>query len=126
MTTATDQPWYLEPEALAIIAGITERPEVSSSRNILGRSDKRSVYVGPALARLQRYWTIRFKQIDAIRPWPEALMRAVLMCASEQDVLAALFGNPGWGWAVETEQDRKWKRIRREIEDALQALKVAA
>lgn len=130
--TATDQPWYLEPAALAVIAGMTERPEtrggeVSYSPFTGNTQYSPILYVGTAVAALQAHWTRRFNEIDAITPWPQATYEAVLACASEQDVVAAMFGPAsGYAWAKETEECRKLKRIRREIEDALEAVKVAA
>lgn len=117
--TATDQPWYLDPEALAIIAGIAVKPDTRSSRDILARPGvEHMVYVGPGVAALQRYWTRRFRQIDAIVPWPQATMDAVCMCASEQDVLAALYGSPT-GHPSFPDIEARWRAIRREIEGAL-------
>lgn len=123
--TVKDLPWYLEPDALAIIAAITEKPDTQGgqrSETSAGKVEYSAVvYVGPEVAKLQRYWALRFKAIDAIRPWPEARMRAVLTCATEQDVLAALFGSPA-GFPAFPETEAKWAGIREAIASAANEL----
>ncbi|NML93774.1 hypothetical protein [Novosphingobium olei] len=107
--------WYLSPEALTIIAGITAKPPVEQHSHTYAITvDRWNEFTGPQWERLKNHWHAVWDRSS----WSE---RDALLSSSPEDVLGALWGDPNGNEHFRTHRDLSaaWERIRRDVAGAL-------
>lgn len=121
------QPWYLEPEPLAILASFDGKPAVEwHEKRYAITTDKWATFNDERYDRLYAMWSARFSELDAIKPYPTEQASAII-AASPENILGAMFGDPDGNDHFRTHRDRspEWAAIREMVAHAL-APKVAA
>lgn len=115
--------WYTTPAALAIIAQITAKPDVTITERRFPRSvDYLYDFAGPQVDALHALWKAAFKRADR-----SDHARAIVLGTTYEDVIGALWGDPEGNQYYRTDRDKSdgWDRIRHEINEAL-AERIAA
>lgn len=117
-------PWYLKPEALAVIAKLRANPPVRRGNTSTNPLETTAGYEGPGIAELYALYAAEFARLNATVPWSREAAHD-LLDHSINEVLAALFGCPdGLDWA---HPDRAARRVAMAVEiDAALAGKLAA
>jgi len=110
--------WYLTPEALEILAGITEKPAAEDhKKRFINTVDYWSEFTGPAIEALTGLWDAAFMAAEGagnIKVLEEILF------SSPEDVIGALWGDPNGNACFRTWRDLsdEWRAIRDAVASA--------